>query len=175
MIKVIGFENYVRPNRKVNIEVEALFENAPFQYHVYSNVEKQELDPNSRIVFKDIEVIDPGIGEISQDIIYTAPSFFTSETIYVGTTGEEDRTDPERSFTVHTVSPLGVFAGIIRNQLGLDIDQVHIYNQEFIIPPDERLYVTVGLTSSKNFSTNSQSTSIEALLDVNIFGKKPRK
>lgn len=50
---------------------------------------------------------------------------------------------------------LKLVADIIRVELALKNDQVVIYNQKFEIPTDNRLYVSVGLASFKNFGSRN--------------------
>lgn len=47
------------------------------------------------------------------------------------------------------MTALQAFCNIIRTELALENDQVYLYNQKFNIPPDERLYIAVGVQSPK--------------------------
>ena len=44
---------------------------------------------------------------------------------------------------------LKVIVGIIRREMDLAADQVVIYNQRWLIPPDYRLYVSLNLTGTR--------------------------
>ncbi len=46
---------------------------------------------------------------------------------------------------------------IIQTQMQLDSGQIFIYNQKIIIPPDDRMYVVVGVLSCKPFSSSRRA------------------
>ena len=49
---------------------------------------------------------------------------------------------------------LKVLVDIIRREMDLKADQVHIYNQRWIIPADDRLYVTIKISGTKPYAVN---------------------
>ena len=110
---------------------------------------------------------------------YTAPQVIGFTTIIL-----EDKTGikPTNFLTsINVLKPLGLVAEIIRRELGLHSNQVYIYNQEFKIPPDERLYISVGIGTLKpfgNIKTRDSLTdqtvhhiNMQAMLDINIMSK----
>lgn len=51
---------------------------------------------------------------------------------------------PADTTTTSAASTQALIAGLLRAYMGLEHDQVVVYNQKWKIPPDERLYVTVS-------------------------------
>lgn len=82
-------------------------------------------------------------------------------------------------------SALTLFCDIIRQEMGLGIDQVWIYNQKIDIPTDYRLYVAIEILSCKPFANTRYmdpsgpglnqilSTNFKAVLSVNILSRGP--
>ena len=79
-----------------------------------------------------------------------------------------------------TTQVMKLVCDIIQNQLGLDDDQVYLWNQDFIIPPDDRVYLIVALQSSKMFGSGSQfdgnmietfSQNVRDILTIDIVSK----
>ncbi len=50
---------------------------------------------------------------------------------------------------------LNLLAGLFRAYMGLDADQVVVYNQKWRIPSDGRIYVVVGYLAQKPFGANT--------------------
>ncbi len=48
---------------------------------------------------------------------------------------------------------LNIVVGLVRDYLGLEPDQVVVYNQKWRIPSDQRLYVTIGLLAQKPYGS----------------------
>ncbi|MDE3073911.1 MAG: hypothetical protein KGJ86_00655 [Chloroflexota bacterium] len=83
--------------------------------------------------------------------------------------------------------PLEVVADILRHCLGLAKDQVVLYNQKFLIPPDDRMYASVGIIGVKTFGAatrfvvdpvsgelrESQSVNRLELLSVSLYSRSP--
>ena len=83
--------------------------------------------------------------------------------------------------------PIKVLAGILRIELGLKNDQVILYNQKFDIPPDERLYISIGLIGFKNFGsrnlhigladtdelTSQQGLNRQEVYSINVYSRGP--
>lgn len=53
-----------------------------------------------------------------------------------------------------------IICDILQNGMNLNKDQIWIYNQRREIPEDRRLYVVVGLVSSKPYSSVQRSVSV---------------
>ena len=51
-----------------------------------------------------------------------------------------------------------ILCDIVRNGMGLDTEQIWIYNQRRSIPEDKRLYVTIGVLSLKPYGNNNKPT-----------------
>lgn len=83
------------------------------------------------------------------------------------------------------VEPIKVVADILRVSMGLKPDQVLLYNQKFRIPPDDRLYISVGVLGTKTFGasthygvdpltgdlTETQRVNRQELLSVTLFSQ----
>jgi len=52
-----------------------------------------------------------------------------------------------------------IICDIIQKTMPLSIDQIWVYNQRRAIPEDQRLYITVGITSIKPYGNNSKQVS----------------
>jgi hypothetical protein len=57
---------------------------------------------------------------------------------------------------------LKILVDIVRREMRLKADQVVIYNQRWIIPPDDRLYVAISVTGSAPFGVNRKYASSSA-------------
>ena len=148
-----------------------------------------ETDPNVQIDPDSFEVrfMEDGIGGTLTKINdlefkYTAPNDVGLDMIHLidrSGTGAQRVTNFITSINV--LKPLGLVAEIIRRELDLHSNQVYIYNQEFKIPPDERLYISVGIGTLKpfgNIKTRDSLTdqtvhhiNMQAMLDINIMSK----
>lgn len=63
--------------------------------------------------------------------------------------------------------PLVLFCDILRTYLGLAPDQVYLYNQLYKVPPDQRLYIAVGVGMAKPISSRRvQSGPDDEFLDT---------
>lgn len=110
--------------------------------------------------------------------IYTAPPRSGVFTITA-----TDANGDSDSIDIVVMSHLKLFCDIIQQEMGLENDQVYIYNQKFDIPPDERLYVAIGVNQikpfgSRNFHDGSgaglesqQYGSFQANLSINIMSR----
>ena len=145
-----------------------------------------ETDPNVQIDPDSFEVrfMEDGIGGTLTKINdlefkYTAPNDVGLEMIQL-----IDRSGARVTnfiTSINVLKPLGLVAEIIRRELDLHSNQVYIYNQEFKIPPDERLYISVGIGTLKpfgNIKTRDPLTdqtihqiNMQAMLDINIMSK----
>ena len=54
-----------------------------------------------------------------------------------------------------------IICEIIKNGMGLDSDQIWIYNQRRSIPEDEKLYITVGMSAMKPYGNNRSNRSAD--------------
>lgn len=55
--------------------------------------------------------------------------------------------------TQQLIQELGL---ILRGEMGLKEDQTVMYNQAFAIPPDDRLYISVGVLGGRDFAVKTQ-------------------
>lgn len=72
---------------------------------------------------------------------------------------------------VFTPRTINLLVGLIRDFIGLAIDQVVVYNQKWKIPNDNRLYVSIGILSETPYGTQkSQEDRIkgEATISVEV-------
>lgn len=126
------------------------------------------------------EVLSGGAGGsiVAGTGAYTAPFLVGIDTIKV--TDDDGETTTKQ---INILSPLGLFCDIIKTELGLEDDQIYIYNQKFNMPADGRLYIAVGVGNVKPFSNINRPVSTESGLqseqvanfasnhDVNIVSK----
>lgn len=81
--------------------------------------------------------------------------------------------------TIYLSDYAQVVCNIIKEFMGLEDDQVYVYNEKFIIPKDNRLYVSVGYSGIKTIGNNSnfndgiesQYITSQAQLNINIMSK----
>lgn len=66
------------------------------------------------------------------------------------------------------MKPIKWVCDIIKTSLALDDDQVVVYDQKFDIPPDERMYVAVGVTSAKPFGSSRYYSGDTEVQSVNM-------
>lgn len=115
--------------------------------------------------------LNPAGGTISPTGIYSASNKSGVDTIQV-----TDSLGEVATFKMQVGSYLNAIVDIIRQYIGLDQDQVIIYNQKFTLPPDSRAYIAVRevytTTLGKSRATYSQGTVLEneqtLLLSSNI-------
>jgi hypothetical protein len=125
------------------------------------------------------EVLSGGAGgSINSSGLYTAPSVSGVDTIRAT---DDDGTQVE--LAINIMSPIKLFCDVIKNFMDLSDDQIYIYNQKFNIPPDERLYVAVGVGPVKPFSNinrhsesganynSNQFANFKTTLEINILSK----
>lgn len=75
---------------------------------------------------------------------------------------------------------------ILIKELDLNPDQVNFYNQKWNVPPDERLYITIGLQGRKIFGNDSyvenregdgyyeiKTSNIQDLISIDVFSRGP--
>jgi len=115
-------------------------------------------------------------GSIDSDGVYTAGTAFGRDTIVV-TDGNSDTAQLE----VVVMNHFELVAAIINKEMNLGPDQVYIYNQKFIIPKDEKIYISIGILNTKPFSNinrhnngeSEQSATFITALDINILSTSP--
>jgi hypothetical protein len=124
------------------------------------------------------EVLPGGAGGSidSSTGLYVAPSVSGVDTIRAT---DDNGTEVEK--TINVMTPLKLFCDVIQEFMGLDADQVYIYNQKFNIPPDERLYIAIGVGAIVPFSninraassisgmSENQFANFKTTLELNIF------
>jgi len=103
--------------------------------------------------------------------VYTAPSTGTGVDTVIATDSIGDTATAE----ILVGSSLELFCDIIRTEMGLESDQVFLWDQKFTIPNDSRVYVAVSILSCKVFGTkltlDNQSVSMKAILGVDIMSR----
>lgn len=100
--------------------------------------------------------IDPGTG------LYTSGNLSGIDTIEV--TDSTPVTPLTAQATIAVLSPVQLFCDVIKKEMGLASDQVHLWDQKFQIPNDSRLYITVGVLTCKPFANSNQSMSVGSTL-----------
>lgn len=116
--------------------------------------------------------IDPVSG------LYTSPNISGEDIIEV-----TDSLLATASASISVLSAIQLFCDILEYELDLDDDQVVLYDQKFNIPNDSRLYIAVGVLTSKPFSNNnaalatlpgldeSQSVNVHAILNIDLYSR----
>ena len=122
------------------------------------------------------EVLPGGVGgTVSAEGLYTAPNKFGVDTIRA-----TDSLGVIVTATVTVVPTLKLLCDIIASELELDSDQVFIWNQKFPVLKDQRMYVVVGVVSSRPFTnsakfnsdgTVTQSATFRTMLSLDIMSK----
>jgi len=122
-------------------------------------------------------------GTIDANGMYTAPSSVPSDPKKtVETIQAEDADGTIVTAKISILDPLGLFMDIIRSEMGLDADQIYLWDQKINIPNDSRLYIAVSVLSCKPFSNvrkyvgsttlkQIQYTNFRAILQVDIFSR----
>lgn len=102
--------------------------------------------------------------------LYTAPDQFTNpDDLYdplksIDTILVTDDNGDEAETTINVLGPLELVCDIIRKELGLDPDQVYIYDQKYDIPTDSRLYIPIGVLTPRPFANNKRYEVIGGVL-----------
>lgn len=85
--------------------------------------------------------------------------------------------------TIQVLFPLELFANIIAVEMGLQSDQVYIYNQKIKPIADSRLYIAIGISFDKHFGNSTkaeptadgmvvvQSTNVQSNLSIDIISR----
>ena len=161
--------NNIRPSK--TIEVSGTGGVSPYMFAIYSYPAGEVLSDQSRLH----QAVDGRW-------FYTSPLDIGTEMLVVKDANDADfPTSPtlsdENTIDMNTSGPLRLVCDIIANGLGLATDQVMIYNQQFNIPSDNRLYITVGILTSKPYAISRAkdpdvplSMAQEVSIDINIFG-----
>lgn len=82
-----------------------------------------------------------------------------------------DAVDATASVSISVLNPLGLVMEILQQEMGLDDAHVYLYNQKIFEPTDEKLFVAVGVLSSKPFANNTEydpTTGLAAVQSVNV-------
>ena len=95
--------------------------------------------------------VDPdGVGgTVNSSGVYTAPQRSGIDTVRA-----VDSLGAAVTATIQVSSVLQVLCDIIASELGLDGDQVILWNQDFPELKDQRLYIAVGVLQTKPFSNS---------------------
>lgn len=103
------------------------------------------------------EVVAGGAGgTIDSDGYYTAPQNYGVDIIRVT---DSDTVPVVIEKKIGIMGYLELICNIIQQEMGLDDNQVYIYNQKFTIPKDSKLYIAVGILSSKPFGNTNRKMS----------------
>lgn len=86
-------------------------------------------------------------GTIDANGLYTAPNVVGTDTIEA-----TDALNAKGTKSIAVLHPMGLLCDIIQTEMNLSDDQVYLYNQTFRIPPDNRLYIAIGIGNIKPFS-----------------------
>lgn len=108
-----------------------------------------------------------GGGSIDGAGVFTAP-FAVSTTVVQA----EDSLGVLATTKLFTGTPFHLVADIIRRELGLNNEQVVLFNQKYTVPNDGTLYVAIELLSSRVFgSTNRMvdASGMEQDQSINVF------
>jgi len=107
--------------------------------------------------------------------VYYPPQSFGIDTVLA-----KDTLGATTTIEILVGSPLDLVCDIIETYMGLSQGQVWLFDQKVNIPPDNRLYVAVGISSCKPFGnsntasttgTQQQSINMLARLDINILSR----
>jgi len=112
-----------------------------------------------------------GQGVVGDDGLFVAPKSEGATTV--------ELTDDEGTTFQKTIQCFDIdkmILQIVQSDLGLESDQIFIFNQKIKIPNDQRLYVTLNFVTQKSYGTNvltrdrgKRSLSVSALYDINFF------
>lgn len=130
------------------------------------------------------EVLPNGAGgTISTDGVYTAPQTSNRKTVDTIRVTDSDGIPIVATTTINVLTPLGLVANIIKQGMGLQEDQVIIYNQKYDVPNDARIHISVGFLTLKPFANSSkfeevsgvmstiQSTNFSGIVDLDIMSR----
>lgn len=131
------------------------------------------------------EVLEGGAGgTINSEGLYTAPNIYGVDTIRV-TDSSPDPDDPLEILPLvaeHSIGIMGpsqLVCDILQKELGLANGQVYFYNQKINIPKDDKMYIAVGVLSSKIFGNTNrfvdgvskQSVNSRVALSIDIMSR----
>lgn len=101
-------------------------------------------------------------GTINSQGLYTASRKTGTDRIIL-----TDSLNATAELFVSVLPTLELFCDVIRTEMGLDPDQVYIYNQKISPIVDSRLYIAVGINSDKYFgNTNKFEPTIAGMDEV---------
>jgi hypothetical protein len=110
-------------------------------------------------------------GTIDSDTgLYTAPAIQNqSPKLQEDTIIVTDDNGDTAELPIKVCTPLELFCDIIQKEMGLADGRVYIYNQKYMEPKDNGLYVAVGIVNPKPFgNTNKMLDSGESEQSVNM-------
>lgn len=97
-----------------------------------------------------------------------------------------DSASQTASGTILCGNILNLVCDIVQTAMGLDQDQVYVYNQKYNIPTDSRLYIAIGMLNSKPFSNGgyvldgagsglsvTQSVNMKSVLSIYMLSRGP--
>lgn len=105
-------------------------------------------------------VIDASTG------VYTAPQLSDyNPKKFIDTIQVEDSEGTKATTTIMVLPHLGLLAHIIQIEMGLQENQVQLYQQKYKVPNDERIYVAVGMLTAKAIASKKEYVDIETGLN----------
>lgn len=126
-------------------------------------------------------------GSITPQGLYTAPdkqdNYQKPTRAKVKVVDSTPVTPLELTFDVSVMGPLGLIGDIISNFMGLGSGQVMIYNQKYIIPNDEKLYMAINVVSNKPYGNvkkheeiagqfcSVQYVNMSSVIDIDLMGR----
>lgn len=97
--------------------------------------------------------------------VYTSPSKSGIDTIQVA-----DSLGATATLGIKIGSPLKLVCDIVQSEMGLDDDQVYLWDQKFNIPNDSRIYVPIGVLTCKPFGSSLKMDSLgRQVQSVNMY------
>lgn len=120
-------------------------------------------------------------GTIVSTGVYTAPAALNSNpALTTDVVVIADSVGSKAYLTIKICSPPQLVVDVIQTVMGLEPDQVYLWDQKINIPTDSRLYVALGIASCKPFGNSNfadgngntvQSLNVMAMLDLFVFSR----
>jgi hypothetical protein len=154
---ITGFLSAVAPGIQVPLSVTDNSQGPPFLWTVVQNQSGATLSfPDDLTTASVVYKAGPNYGRDMVSVTNTA-GFVVS------------------TYSISVLDTINLVCDIIRTAMGLDSSQVYLWDQKLNVPIDERIYIAVGIQSTKVFGNNilenNESVNIQQTLSIDVLGR----
>lgn len=109
-------------------------------------------------------------GSITSEGLYTAPQISDyNPKKFIDTIQVQDVNGDKGTAKIMVLPVIGLIANIIQVEMGLEQDQVSLYQQKFNVPNDNKVHIAVGMLTQKPYATKREYKDIGSGLNEIVF------